>query len=186
MMMTKSAKNDKAERLARKVLHEGAGLRISLDHIRFPDGREVREHYHFDFKQPSVGAVMEDSRGRVLLVKVYRYPSDSWQWELPAGGSENGESPLEAMQRELLEETGYRAVHFEAWTAFYPLHGVSTHRFHLFHCRAAERVGTFEAGEVSEIRWYDAGEIAQLIKDKTICDSHSLIGLLMWLSGMRA
>ena len=37
-----------------------------------------------------------------------------------------------------------------------------------------------------EIRWHDAGEIAQMIKDKIICDSHSLIGLLMWLSGMRA
>ncbi len=175
-------KSDKVARLARKVLHDGDAVRISLDHVRFPNGREVRDHYLFELKRPSVCAVMDDASGRVLLVKVYRYPCDSWQWELPAGGAEDGESPLEAVQRELLEETGYRAARYEEWTSFYPLHGVSDHQFHVFHCRAVEKVGAFDTGEVSEIRWVNADEISTMIQDKILCGSHSLIGLLMWLA----
>ena len=43
---------------------------------------------------------------RVALVLQYRYAPDCWQLELPAGGIEAGETPLEAAERELREECG--------------------------------------------------------------------------------
>ena len=55
------------------------------------------------------GAVMTvpvTPSGRYLLIKVYRYPVKRYLWEFPAGLIEDGETPVEAGRRELMEETG--------------------------------------------------------------------------------
>src|ERR1700722_14928566 len=52
---------------------------------------------------PSVGAVIRDAQGRLLLQEK----SSGEAWSLPAGGVELGESPQEAIIREVMEETGY-------------------------------------------------------------------------------
>lgn len=51
-----------------------------------------------------------DEKGAVLLMKWRDSVSGRLFWEPPGGGIEEGESALAAAQRELLEETGYRAV----------------------------------------------------------------------------
>lgn len=55
---------------------------------------------------PGVAVIVEDPRGRVLLLQ--RGPTDPWmpgRWNLPGGGIESGESPVEAALRETREET---------------------------------------------------------------------------------
>ena len=44
--------------------------------------------------------------GRCLMIKLFRYPAKRYMWEFPAGMIEDGETPVEGAQRELLEETG--------------------------------------------------------------------------------
>jgi 8-oxo-dGTP pyrophosphatase MutT (NUDIX family) len=57
---------------------------------------------------------------RVLLVRQYRHLQRAAAWELPGGGALPGEDPVEAAQRELREEGGYRAERIEFLTRFYP------------------------------------------------------------------
>jgi 8-oxo-dGTP pyrophosphatase MutT (NUDIX family) len=52
--------------------------------------------------RPGVSAVIRDDAGRVLL----QQRTDNGRWGLPGGAVEFGESVLEALQREVLEETG--------------------------------------------------------------------------------
>jgi 8-oxo-dGTP pyrophosphatase MutT (NUDIX family) len=52
---------------------------------------------------PSVAAIIHDHQGRLLLQEK----SSGEAWSLPAGGIELGESPQEAIIREVMEETGY-------------------------------------------------------------------------------
>ena len=52
-----------------------------------------------------VGAVVHDAAGRLLLVRRGRDPHRG-RWSLPGGRVEAGESPEQAVEREVLEETG--------------------------------------------------------------------------------
>ena len=52
---------------------------------------------------PSVAALIRDSKGAILLQE-----KADGSWSLPAGAIEPGESPVEALNREVLEETGFR------------------------------------------------------------------------------
>ncbi|MCL2640725.1 MAG: ADP compounds hydrolase NudE, partial [Phycisphaerales bacterium] len=49
----------------------------------------------------------------VLLVREYAAGVDRYEWTLPSGSIEPGESTEQAAIRELMEETGYAATHVE-------------------------------------------------------------------------
>ncbi len=59
--------------------------------------------------RPNVGIIVADARGRLLWAK--RVGQDAWQF--PQGGINPGESPHEAMFRELREELGLEPEHVE-------------------------------------------------------------------------
>jgi 8-oxo-dGTP diphosphatase len=54
-----------------------------------------------------VGAVVHDAAGRLLLIRRGHEPSRGL-WSLPGGRVEAGETPAEAIEREVCEETGLR------------------------------------------------------------------------------
>jgi 8-oxo-dGTP diphosphatase len=56
---------------------------------------------------PCVGAVVHDTQGRLLLIRRGHAPS-AGLWSVPGGRMEAGESPAEAVVREVAEETGLR------------------------------------------------------------------------------
>ena len=170
-----------AERLSRKVIYKNSWINLYVDKVRLPNGHILPEHHLLEFGKGSVSAIMEDNRKRVLLIRLYRYPSDSTEWELPAGRVDEGETALEAVQRELLEETGYRAVHYEEILAYYPVNGISNHCMRLYRCQAAQKAGTFDPREVMEVRWFEREEILTMVRDKKIMDGLSLTGLLYYL-----
>ena len=65
------------------------------------------------FKRVAVGVIPVDDDGNTWLVGQYRYPTNTYEWEIPEGGADPGETPLTAGKRELLEETGITASHWE-------------------------------------------------------------------------
>ena len=55
---------------------------------------------------PGVAALIRDEEGRILLQRR----SDDGSWSLPAGAVDPGESPAQAVVREVWEETGLKVV----------------------------------------------------------------------------
>src|SRR6202035_2141191 len=96
-------------------------FRVTLDRAIDPDGFEIKRA----IVQHGGSAVMMpvDDRGRILLVRQFRLPAKSYLWELPAGRVDEGETPLKAARRELVEETGYRAKKWKKLVQFYPSPG---------------------------------------------------------------
>jgi ADP-ribose pyrophosphatase len=169
----------KPERLSRAVVYRSRWVNLYVDKVRFPNGRVIERHHLLDFEIPSVIAVVEDDRDRVLLVRVCRYTTGSTNWELPAGGVEVGETVIEAAQREVLEETGYETVDHRPVYSYYPMNGMANKVMHVVRCRAAHRARNFDRGEVSQVRWFSKGELTQMIEDKTMSDGPSLIAFLL-------
>ena len=84
--------------------------------------------------------------GEVLLVEQYRVPLSRLCLELPAGliGDDDGsdfEHALDAAQRELEEETGYRAEHWEVLGEFWSSPGMVSESFTLLKATGLAQVG---------------------------------------------
>ena len=80
---------------------------MTEDHAVDPGGFEIKRA----IVQHNGSAVMMavDEKKRILLVRQFRLPARQYLWELPAGRLDEGETPLQAAKRELIEETGYQA-----------------------------------------------------------------------------
>ena len=130
-------------------LARGAMVRLRRDMVLMPDGeavgREVVEH-------PGAVAVLAlDPEERVLLVRQYRHPVGRLLWEIPAGLRDVAGEPLRATaERELLEETGYRASEWSVLADPYSSPGISTERIRIFLARGPVRVPESERSYVPE------------------------------------
>ncbi|MDO4478407.1 MAG: NUDIX hydrolase [Lachnospiraceae bacterium] len=97
----------------------GRMLHVFNDKIRLLNGHESTRELIRHVGASCVVPVTDD--GRVIVERQYRYPFDAVMTEIPAGKLDSkAEDPLEAAKRELREETGYSADHWQDLGAFYP------------------------------------------------------------------
>ena len=113
-------KSSPARLVSSKVVYRGPVFWITTDQVQEPGGVKVRRDliHH----SGSVVVLVVDDSGktpRVLLERQYRHAARAYLWELPAGRIDPGEDELKAAQRELIEETGYRATHWRRILKFY-------------------------------------------------------------------
>ena len=71
-------------------------MNLFVDKVRLPQGRVIDRYHVLDFDREAVAAVVENSRGEILMIESYRYAIDSIEWEIPAGLIDPGEDSLEA------------------------------------------------------------------------------------------
>lgn len=120
----------------------------------------------------SVRALIIDPHDSVLLVRFDWEGLDITDgfWANPGGGVEPGESRLEAMQRELREETGLEVDHLgpEVWTkkALFPMaqwdgqvDHIHLHRTDRFDPTPELSQARLEAEHIHEIRWWSTDDL---------------------------
>ena len=118
--------------------------------------------------------------GRVCLIRNYRISVNQTLLELPAGTLEPGEQPIHNAERELIEETGYRAKKLEPLHASYLSPGILDERMHLFLATGLTPGETArEAGEEIDNLVVPWEEAVQMAIDGRIQDAKSIVGLLL-------
>ena len=169
------------KKLASHHVYSGRAISVRVDTVQKPSGqttsREVVEH------SDCVAVVPVDKQGNVLLVRQFRYPVGKFLLEIPAGGIDPGEDPLDAVRRELQEEIGYLPQTVDRLGGFYAIPGYGTEYLHCFLATnlVSSRLVAEDTDEI-ELVPVPAKEIPKLIASGEICDAKSIAGLLMFLS----
>ncbi len=157
----------------------GRRLRITVDRVRLQGGQEAeREVVHHP---GGVGVVAIDDNGSVVLVRQYRHAAKELLWELPAGGREPGESPLETARRELAEETGFAAESWLGVGATFLAPGYSTELFWYFRATGLTRVegAAPDPDEILQSQSFSPSAVAELAYQGLLRDAKTLAGLAL-------
>ncbi len=104
--------------LGARTLYRSAHVMVREDTLELPDGKE--KAYPVMALGASVGILPFLSDDRVILVRQYRHITRDFSWEVPGGGILPNEPLEEAAQRELREESGYRAGRLRRLGGFWP------------------------------------------------------------------
>lgn len=160
-------------------IYEGRIVALREDQVVLPDGhtalREIVEHAH------AVTIVPVTADGRILFVRQYRLPAGSVMLELPAGSLDDGEDPEQAAQRELQEETGFRAARLEKLCAFWVAPGYCTEYMHVFLAEGlSEDRLVADDDERIEVDAITLDDALNMIDHGTIEDAKSISGLLQY------
>jgi len=157
--------------------YSGRVISVTTDEVVLPNGHKaLLEVVHHP---GGAAAVALDEAGRVCLLRQYRYVAGGWLWELPAGKLEPAEPPLATAQRELIEEAGVRAAHWDSLGLTLSSPGVFAERLHLFLATGLSAAPqTLERAEVIEVHWVPFAEACAWALNGTITDAKTVIGLL--------
>lgn len=165
------------EILRSEYLYRGRVIRLRLDQVRLPTKqivqREIVEH------RGAVAIVALDAQNRVLMVRQYRSGVGRDLLEIPAGTLEEGEDPALCATRELKEETGYHAAHWQPLGHFYSSPGFCSEKMYLFLARdIADGVAAPEEDEFIEIELVPFADALAKIENGGIVDAKTIVGLL--------
>lgn len=100
------------KKLSSEVKYENKWLRIVEDQVINPAGNPgIYGVVHF--KMYAIAIIPLDEDNNTWIVGQYRYPLDSYEWEVVEGGCPEGTLPLDTAKRELKEEVGLAAESYE-------------------------------------------------------------------------
>lgn len=124
------------------------------------------------------------SDNEIVLMKSFRYPSDEWCWEVPAGGlgdKPNAESIEEVAREELQEEIGGYCKTLTPLGTYLVSNGIAKIKQHIFVARDVEiRKSAPEVGEeIGEIKKVSIQEAEDLVCDGTINDAESAFAITL-------
>lgn len=168
------------ETLSSRMVYDGRAVKLRIDTVRMPSGRETMREIveHSD----CVAIIAVDDKDNILLVSQFRKSVEKELLEIPAGGIDPGETPEDCVRRELREETGFLPRKVERLGGFYSSPGYCTEYLHLY--LATDLVSSPLQAEDSESIRLDRVTLAQipgLIASGSICDAKSIAGLLTFL-----
>jgi 8-oxo-dGTP pyrophosphatase MutT (NUDIX family) len=164
-----------------RSLYESDWVNLRLADVELPDGTRVDYHVVRSPRGAASVVAFDPARG-VLMLWRHRFITDTWGWEVPAGGIDDGESPQEAAAREALEETGWRPGPLRRLGSYYPSNGRSDERFHVFVADGALHEGEPAGWESARVAWVPVSELRAHIEAGRVRDGFSLTSVLWALA----
>ncbi|NBT34050.1 MAG: NUDIX hydrolase [Betaproteobacteria bacterium] len=166
------------------LVYDGRLLKIYRDEAIAPDGVQCVREFTLHPGAAAIVPLFED--GSLLLERQWRYPLNRSFLEFPAGKLDPGETPLQTAQRELREETGYRA---NRWAELGPMHPVISYSTEVIHIFLATDLSLGETardeGEVIDLVRMSVADFFVLVESGQVSDAKTLAAAF-WLARIRS
>jgi ADP-ribose pyrophosphatase len=166
------------------VVYEGPLFRVRHDKLIEPGGkhseRDVIRH-----NGSVVILALDRSKSKkdpwIVIERQYRHAANQFLWELPAGKLEAGEDPLIGAQRELEEETGYKAKKWKPLVEYYASPGFLGESMKVFLAEGLIPGDAHpEEDEQIELRLVKLSEVLRMIEKGAILDGKTLTSVLLY------
>ncbi|MEU2946774.1 NUDIX domain-containing protein [Nocardiopsis alba] len=158
-------------------LYRDRWLDIRVADVEISGGRHL-EH-RLIRSSPGAGAAVMNDHGDVLLEWRHRFITDTWGYEIPIGGIDDGEAPEEAAAREVEEETGWRPGPLYPLVYVQPTPGISDSEHHIFFADSAEHIGDpLEDWESERIEWVPLADVPKLVAERKLVSGTTMTALL--------
>jgi ADP-ribose pyrophosphatase len=139
---------------------------VTMQQLQLPDG-QIISNWPYVHTRDYVNALVLDGDGRIMVIEGYKHGLGRSSWQVVGGYLEPGEEPLSAIQRELLEETGYRS---EEWLDL-GLFVMDANRHvgvgYFFLARNARKLAEPDHDDLEQfvVRWVSQNELKQALFD---------------------
>jgi len=138
------------KKLSSEYINKHPYFTARIDSYQTPSGKIVDPYYVVEIPT-SVVAMAITENNEVILIKQYRYPVNDMMIELPGGFIDPSEQPQQAIQRELVEETGYSfsSIYYLGITTANP--GVLNNYTHMFIASGGKKTASQQLDKNEEI-----------------------------------
>ncbi len=173
-----------ADLISSEVVFECPLFRVRHDKLIEPGGKHA-ERDVIRHNGSVVILALDKSKSKkdpwVVIERQYRHAANQYLWELPAGKLDAGEDPLDGAQRELEEETGYRAKKWKPLVEYYASPGFLGESMKVF---VAEGLIPGDAhpedDEQIEMRLVRLSDVIKMIEKGAILDGKTLTSVLLY------
>lgn len=184
-----AAPADRAKVLKSEVVYQGPLFRVTKDSIIEPDGKKsVRDVVRHNGSV--VVLAVDTSKSKkdpwIVMERQYRHAANSFLWELPAGKLEQGEDALVGAQRELEEETGYRAKKWKQLVEYYASPGFLGESMKVFLADGLIPGDAHpEDDETIELRLVKLSDVIKLIYSGEVLDGKTMSIVLFYANAKK-
>lgn len=169
--------------ISSQVAYKGPVFSVTTDFVEEPGGiRARRDVIRHSGSIVILAVESSHSEPHILLERQYRHAAGAMMWELPAGRIDEGEAPLAAARRELLEETGYTAGQWKKILHFYVSPGFLDETMTIYLAQGLEAgEAQPEADEKIAVRFFPLSIARKMVLDGRIRDAKTMCGIF-WLA----
>ena len=126
--------------LKQRMFYRGRRFNFDVNRLRLPNGSEGEWEC---IRHPGGAvAIPVTADGQLVLVRQYRFAVRGRLLEFPAGTVEPNEDPAQTVEREIQEETGYRAKEWKNLGQFFLAPGYSDETIYVYLARDLEKLET--------------------------------------------
>lgn len=164
--------------LSTRKVYDNPWIFVEEDEVINPKGGSgIYGRVHF--KGYALGIIPLDTEGNTWLVGQYRYTLNEYSWEIPMGGGPLHLDMLDSAKRELKEETGITAQHWQHIARIHTSNSVTDEEGHIYLARQLEFGDTeFDDTEQLEVRKLPFSKALDMVMDNSITDAISVAGIL--------
>jgi ADP-ribose pyrophosphatase len=139
---------------------------VTMQRVELPDGRII-EDWPIIQTRDYVNVAVLNERGKLMVLEGYKHGLGHSSWQVPGGYLEEGEDPLSAVKRELLEETGYESDNWQALGTFVVDANRRVGVGHFYLARDARRIAAPDHDDLEafSIRWVSLEEVKRAVRD---------------------